>query len=203
MRTLSAILAGCILICGTGCQNEDERILLEEKVKVLEQEKQDLTHRIEQATSENQQLEEQLNVLAKLPDNTKGTNLYTVQTIKISRITNFYDKDEDGKKEKLIVYIQPIDKQGDVLKVGGVVDVQLWDLNKEDGQAKLGQWTAQPDELKQLWFSTVIGSNYRLIFDVGPEIGESKDPLTIKVTFTDCLSGNVFKEQKVIKSQSE
>ena len=110
-----------------------------------------------------------------------------------------YDKDEDGKKEKLIVYIQPIDKQGDIIKVLGSVDVELWDLNKDAGQAKLGRWHVGLDELKKNWFTTLIGGNYRLMFDITDKVTDFTEPLTVKVTFTDYLTGRVFKEQRVIK----
>jgi hypothetical protein len=144
-------------------------------------------------------LEKQVQVLAGLRAEVDIEDLYTLRRIKIHKYTNFYDKDEDGKKEKLIVYVQPIDKQGDIIKVSGSVDVELWDLNKEAGQAKLGQWHAGLDELKQNWFSTLIGGNYRLMFDIADKVDDFTEPLTVKVTFTDYLTGRVFKEQRVIK----
>ena len=50
-----------------------------------------------------------------------------------------------------------------------------------------------------MWFATLITINYRLVFDV-PETVENLDvPLTVKVTFTDYLTGKIFKAQKVIK----
>ncbi len=85
------------------------------------------------------------------------------------------------------------------MKATGAVDVQLWDLNKEQDEALVGQWHVGPEELKGLWFATLIIINYRLTFDVGEKIEEFKEPLTVKVTFTDYLSGKVFKEQRVIK----
>jgi len=142
-------------------------------------------------------LRKRLHVLSGLPEEVKGENLYRLQSIKISRYTNFYDKDKDGKKEQLIVYIQPIDENGDIIKVAGAVDVQLWDLSKEQSQALLGQWHVGPDQLKKLWFATLM-THYRLTFDVADKIDKLKDPLTVKVTFTDYLTGKVFQEQKVI-----
>jgi len=77
--------------------------------------------------------------------------------------------------------------------------VQLWDLNRQDGQALLGQWHIEPNELKKLWFATLITINYRLTFDVADKIEDAEGPLTVKVAFTDYLSGRVFNEQRVIK----
>ena len=86
-----------------------------------------------------------------------------------------------------------------MIKVAGTVDVQLWDLNKADNQAMLGQWRIEPGKLKKLWFATMLGTNYRLTFGVADIIGDTEAPLTVKATFTDYLTGRVYEEQKVIK----
>jgi hypothetical protein len=79
------------------------------------------------------------------------------------------------------------------------VDVQLWDLNKDEGEALLGRWNVKPQELKELWFDALLRTNYRLTFDIADKIDKYEEPLTVKVTFTDYLSGKVFKEHRVIK----
>ena len=174
-----------------------------EQIQQLKQEKTELTRQIERSENENEQQQEQILVLSGLPEEAKAENLYRLQRIKVTRYTNFYDKDKDGEKEKLIVYIQPLDEEGDIVKATGAVDVQLWDLNSSQAnQALLGQWHITPGQLKKLWFATVITINYRLTFDVADKIENIQEPLTIKVTFTDYLTGKVFKEQKVIKPQS-
>jgi len=165
----------------------------------LRQEKAELKDQIERSESEAEQLKKQIQVLSDLPANVRLEHLYNIQKIKITRYTGFYDKDRDGKKEKLIVYIQPIDEQGDIVKATGSVDVQLWDLNKQDGEALLGQWRVGPDELEKLWIATLITINYRLPFDAGDIVDKAEGPLTVKVTFTDYLTGKVFNEQRAIK----
>jgi len=201
--TLYAIFAACLLILAAGCENANKKSPLAEQIQQLKQEKTELTRQIERSENENEQLQEQILVLSGLPEEAKAENLYRLQRIKVTRYTNFYDKDKDGEKEKLIVYIQPLDEEGDIVKATGAVDVQLWDLNSSQAnQALLGQWHITPGQLKKLWFATVITINYRLTFDVADKIENIQEPLTIKVTFTDYLTGKVFKEQKVIKPQS-
>ena len=187
-----------VLLFAGGCESTNSKIPLVEQIQTLKEEKKQLISQIERFKAGNEQLKKQIQVLSGLPED-KLEGLYKLQKIKIGRYTNLYDKDKDGKKEKLIVYIQPIDEEGDIVKAAGAVDVQLWDLNKEAGQALLGQWHVKPDELKKLWFATIITINYRLTFDVADKIDKFEEPLTVRVTFTDYLSGKVFKEQKVIK----
>jgi cell division protein FtsB len=183
-----------------GCENAGSPPdVWQNQIKQLTQEKTQLQSQIEKSKAENQLLEQQIQTLSNLPDGVKPENIYSVHGIKITRYTNFYDKDKDGKKETLIVYIQPIDQEGDIIKAAGDVDVQLLDLNKKDGPALLGQWRITAQQLKELWFKTLLTVNYRLTFDVAGKVENFKDPLTVTVTFTDYLTGRVFKEQKVIK----
>ncbi len=200
--TLYAILAGCLFTAAAGCESTgSQKIPPAKQIQTLKQEKKQLARQIEQSKAEAEQLKKQIQILSDLPPEAKFENLYHLQKTKITRYTNLYDKDKDGKKEKLIVYIQPIDEEGDIVKATGAVDVQLWDLNKENGEALLGQWQVKPDELKKLWFATLITINYRLTFDVADKITGDEESLVAKVTFTDYLTGKVFKEQKVIEPQ--
>jgi hypothetical protein len=198
VRKVTIILVGSLLIIAAGCENSSSKPSLTEEINTLRQEKAELKSRIEQSESEAEQLKRQIQVLSGLPPKVRLKGLYDLQRIKITRYTNLYDKDKDGKKEKLIVYIQPIDEEGDIVKATGAVDVQLWNLNKEDGEALLGQWHVTPSQLKKLWFATLITINYRLVFDIADKITGDEEALVVKVTFTDYLSGKVFKEQKII-----
>jgi len=199
VRTVTIILAGCLLAIAAGCEDGGNRAFLTEKINTLRQEKAELKSQIEQSKSEAEQLKRQVQVLSELPSEVRLEDLYDLQKIKITRYTNLYDKDKDGKKEKLIVYIQPIDEEGDIVKATGAADVQLWNLNKEDDEALLGQWHVTPSQLKKLWFATLITINYRLTFDVADKITGEEEALVVKVTFTDYMAGKVFKEQKIIK----
>lgn len=198
---LFAVFAGSLLAVAAGCDSADRPDPLKEQINSLKQEKTQLTRQIKQSGLENKKLKKQIQVLSGLPADAKLENFYNLQRVKITGFTDFYDKDKDGRKEKLIVYIQPIDQDGDVVKATGSVDVQLWNLNRPNGQALLGQWRVEPDELRKLWFATLLTINYRLTFDVADKIEKFEEPLTVKLTFTDHLSGKVFKEQKVIEPQ--
>jgi hypothetical protein len=187
-----------------GCQDTRERDSLTAQVEQLTQEQAQLQRQIEQSEAQNKQLKEQVQVLAALPENVKLENLRLLASIKIGRYSGFYDKDKDGRAEKLIVYVQPLDEEGDKIKAAGDVDVQLWDLSKTDAGALLGQWHVTPGELKKLWFDTLLTINYRLVFDLPDTITPAalaQDSLTVKVTFTDYLTGRVLTEQKAIKTQ--
>jgi outer membrane murein-binding lipoprotein Lpp len=199
VRTITIILVGCLLTIAAGCENSNSKAFLKEKISTLSQEKAELKSQIEKSKSEAEQLKKQVQVLSKLPPEVRIENLYDLQKIRITRYTNLYDENKDGKKETLIVYIQPIDEEDDIVKASGAVDVELWNLNKKEGQVLLGRWHVTPEELKKLWFATIVTINYRLTFDVSDKITGDEKSLVVKVTFTDYPSGKVFEEQKIIK----
>jgi len=182
-----------------GCDGPDREVILEKENQKLAREKKQLIVQIEESNSEIETLQKQVNVLAKLKPSIRLKTLSNTQEVKITRYTDLYDKDKDGTKEKLIVYIQPIDRQGDTIKAAGAVDVQLWDLNKPAEKAMLAQWRTEPEELKELWFSTIVNRNYRLTFDIADILTGDEESLTVKAIFTDYLTGKVFNVQREIK----
>ena len=200
MRTIIILFAVCLLSLACGCDNANRKPPAEE-LQTLRRQTAQLTGEVQRLTAENTQLQKRLQTLARVPDDVRLEELYRVKSLKISRYTNLYDKDRDGKKEKLIIYFQPMDEDGDVIKSPGAVDVQLWDLNRDENQALLGQWRVDANQLRKLWFSTIVTINYRLTFDIADKVQNFDEPLTVKVTFTDYLTGKVFKEQRVIKPQ--
>jgi hypothetical protein len=152
-----------------------------------------LQARINQLEAENQELLTHVQGSSRFPAQKQAP--YIIQDIKITKYTGFYDKDGDGHKEKLIVYFRPVDDMGDAVKARGAVDVQLWDLNEDVEQARLGQWMIGPEELSRMWFATFIKIHYRLIFDIPQGIEGREGPFTVKVMFKDAFSGRPFQKQ--------
>jgi hypothetical protein len=193
------LLAGTLLFAG--CPHHEDKSYLLEQIDQLTKERSELTHRLEKTESQNAELRQQVHVLSGLPEDKNIDNLCSIDSIAIGKLTNLYDENKDGKYDTLIVYLQTIDDQGDKVKIAGMADVQLWDLNRPDGQALLGAWRVEPQELKDRWVSFIL-TNYRLKFDISELINNYDKPLTVKVTFTDYLTGKVFREQKAIEPKS-
>ena len=191
------------LVFAFGCNDQTaKKSKSEQQAKQLTEQKTDLQNQLEQTKAENAQLLKQAESLSKLPGDKRADAVYHLKSVNIGNYTNFYDANmtpgATGKKN-LVVYVQPIDETGDIIKAGGTVEVELWDLNKKENQARLAQWQVEPNELKTLWLSGLISSGYRLTFDASAIVDKFDKPLTIKVNFTDYLSGMTFTEQFVIR----
>ena len=202
-----AALVLLVCICAivhlvAGC--ESNAILknpLAEQVDTLTRDKKEMMRQIEQLESKNKGLQKQITTLHTLPDDVKLKEIYEVQSIRITKYTNLYDKNKDGKRETLIVYLQPVDQDGDIIKVPADVYIQLLDLDKDKDPVVLGKWHLTPAQMKKLWLNSFMKTHYRLTFDISDKLDSYEEPLTVMVTFADYLTGKVFEEQKQIKPQ--
>ncbi|MEJ2702865.1 MAG: hypothetical protein P8Z79_10540 [Sedimentisphaerales bacterium] len=198
--TFAILTCACCLVLAAGCQDTNKCEPLLAHIDRLTQSQSKLQDDLTRVKSEDEQLKQQVQVLSGLPKDVRLASLYQLQAVRIYRYTTLLDENKDGKMDHLVVYLQPIDEQGDVVKAAGAVNVQLWDLNKPSGQALLGQWNVGPEELKKRWVSFLV-TDYRLTFKLPEEIAHWERPLTVKVTFTDYLRGKVFNEQRVIQPE--
>jgi hypothetical protein len=196
VRTATILLLMCVAAWVCGCESGEREAQLLKEVGALKLENQELASKLAESEAEAGRLEKQVKTLEELGPEVRAEGLYRLEAVKITRYTGLYEKEG---KEKLIVYLQPIDESGDVIKAAGQVDVQLWDLNRAAGEALLGEWHVSAEELKELWFDTLLSRNYRLVFDVDKKIAEYERPLTVKVNFIDYLSGKTFSEQRAIE----
>jgi outer membrane murein-binding lipoprotein Lpp len=184
----------------SGCNSENQIKQLQIQIENLTEEKAELAKQIKLKNSENEELTKRNQTLAELPDQVKGKNLYQLASVNIHRFSGFSDEDKDGEKDTLVVYIQPIDENGDKFKAPGTVEVELWNLNNSQEQALLHSWPVEFEELKEKWIALLV-INYRLTFDITGIVENFDEPMTIKIKFTDYLSGRTFYDQKVIEPE--
>ena len=191
-----ALIVGAGLTCG--CDNGGKGPSWEQ-IKTLKEERTTLQMQVEQLQGENERLAGQVQTLSVLKPDVRLESLPEVGKIEVSKRTGLYDKDKDGKKETLIVYVCPYDKTGDAIKAGGQVQVKLLDLNAKAGRILLGQWEVAGAKLKESWAGTFMTNYYRLTFDVAEVLTGEEEELTVKVGFTDYIGGKVLTAQRVLK----
>ncbi len=130
--------------------------------------------------------------------NERLATLFTTHGLRFGRLTGGADLDpkqpgDDGLK----IYVVPTDAHGQPLKAAGSFVVEAFDLAKGDN-ARVGRWEYPLDQAAKNWFGQAMLYTYVLPApwqQQRPEHGE----LTIRVTFSDALTGRSFTEQKVVK----
>ena len=196
-RMLQSVLVLLAAVLPAGCGNGDNRRLWE-SFEQLKRENTDLSLQAQALQQENAQLSEQVQTLAGMDQQVRLQQLDTLQTVRLGKRTGLYDFDENGTKETLVVYVEPLDSAQDHIKAVGTVDVQLWDLNAAPEAAKLAQWTRPPEAIQKHWGGSIFASYYRLPFAVFDVLTGQEQELTVKVTFTDHLTGKVLGDQVTI-----
>lgn len=185
------------LLVSAGC-GDSAKTSLFGQIKSLGDEKTDLKMQVQQLEVENKELTKQVDTLTAIGPKARIDALERIDRIELGKITGLFDKDNDGVEESLIVYIRTIDGAGDLVKAAGSVKVELWDLD-DPGNPLLADWEVKPDELTKSWTSTMLTNYYRLKFDITGLLDDTKKELTVKVVFTDYVTGKVHRDQRVIK----
>ena len=198
MKLIGVLAPLMLVLTLAGCGRDNISDSLKAQIDELRTEQLKLKKDLAQAQAQYEQADKQIEVISTIDRNVRIDSLYQLTDVKLGNYTGLFDKDKDGTKETLIVYLQPIDDVGDIIKAKGKVNIELWDLSKEGYHAKLGEWSLENKDLKTKWI-TALFTNYKLSFDVSDIAAASTDPLTVKAKFTDYLSGKVFEKQALIE----
>jgi FtsZ-binding cell division protein ZapB len=204
-------LCGCILLF-IGCQEKAKSSKSKGLVGAkAEQSEVTLKRENEKLKEQNQQLKERLETLMGINKPARIEAISTVSAIQLTNRCGIYDKsnavrrpqaedsNDTSKKKMLMVYLRPIDDMGDVLKAAGAVKIELWNLGAKPSDALLKSWQIEPKELKKKWSGSLLTSYYKLPFDVNSILTGKEKEITLRVEFTDYLTGKILKEQSVIK----
>lgn len=196
MRSQSAITALLLALIFGGCRTA--------AVKTDEVSEEDLSAQVEQlrreVTEKQKRIEEQSEQLAILRGFSAERlgRLVRVKSIEFGRFTLGYDDTKDGIDEGINVYLYLRDGRGDKIKAAGVVELELWDLGVEEGQALLGQWQYGLEQLGDYWIGALISHHYKFKLPWPGGIGPVHDNLTLRCKFKDALTGSEFEIQKLI-----
>ncbi len=157
----------------------------------------DLVRRNEQLEETIGRQNEQIADLQNLGDK-RLEKLFYVTHLELGRRSGGVDKDGRSGDDAVVVYLQPVDRDGHVIKAAGEVTVQLYDLANAPAENLIGEYHWSLDELGATWAGGFLGSSqFSLLcpWRTGPP---AHDQITIRATFTDYLTGKTFTAQRVV-----
>jgi hypothetical protein len=145
-------------------------------------------------------LESRATTVPVLPSERVG-RLFSTHGIKLGRLTGGADLDPSRPgDEGLKVYVTPTDETGDELKAAGSFVVEAFNLTQPDGEVRVGRWEFGTEKAQQTWRSLGILYGY-VLEGAWPDAPPRATELTVRVSFTDELTGRTFTEQRVVKVQ--
>jgi len=194
--TLTLFLTVAVLLAG-GCRGgplgtgrADELTAARERVEELEAQNADLQRRLAEK-------DERIETLLVLGEK-RLDKLFHVAAIEIGRYTGGIDTDGEAGHDAVKVYLRPLDAAGSPIKAAGTVRIELFDLAARPPGRRLGVYDWGPDEIGRRWFSSAFTYHYSFIcpWQAGRP---SHETLTVRVTFTDYLTGKTFTAQRACK----
>ena len=116
--------------------------------------------------------------------------LFTVHGLEFGKLTGV-DEDEGVLK----IYVVPTDDSGQKLKAAGSFVVAAFDL-ANDPHSLIARREFSVDEARRMWFGQAL--LYEYVLPIPWNSPPQHPEVTIKVSFTDALTGRTFTGQKVI-----
>ncbi len=189
--------AGLLVVVGCGKPNA-ANIQVRRENQDLRAKVDNLERRQQAYLAQIRAMESQATTVPVLPQ-ARIEPLFTTHGLQIGRLTGSVDFNsktpgEDGLK----VYVVPTDASRQPIKAAGSFIVEAFDL-AQGSDHRIGRWEFPLEGAAKHWVGRLMLYTYALEcpWQTRPEHGE----VTVRVTFTDALTGRTFTEQTMVKVQ--
>ena len=179
------LLVGCI-----GPNGEDAAA----RLRRCQKENESLKANVQYLQAELIAGQEQIRTLQALGDKRMDL-LFSVSDITIGKYTAGVDLDDKDGQDGVRVYLTPIDRDGHALKAAGSVKIQMFDLAAKENM--VAECNFPVERISEQWSGGFMAYHYRFDCPWGKQ--PEHDELTVRVEFTDYLTGKTFTAQKVCR----
>lgn len=193
---LASLLGWLALLPSAGCPSAAE-LELRRRVDQLTGQVTEKDHQLAAQRLTIEQLHQQLGQVRGLtPEDLEKT--FYPEKIEIASLSGGDDYDGRPGDDGVTVYLRPLDRDGDAVKVAGDIRVELYDLANPPDQNLIGVYSIGVDQVSQLWYGKFATYHYtvRCPWKDGPP---RHDEITIRATFVDYLTQRVITAQTACK----
>ncbi len=199
--TRAASVLMLALLCVTGCTPgvpaekfrdvQAKLLLAEEQVKRLESQLAD-----QQETIRN--LQAQIVKLRQIKSDSIDDLIVPVK-IELERLSGGYDNDGKVGDDGIVLYVQPVDADGHIVKAAGTLDIELFDLQAPSGQQRIAPYQFDAKTTRSKWYGRMWTNHFTVYCPWPPGKPPAHDLVTANVVFTDLLTGRSLKAQAAYK----
>jgi len=191
------LLAFSLVLPGCGARPNAANIELRKQVMELEQQVEQMRLERDADRATIVSLQSDRPTTQSLPQE-RLDELFTVAGIKLGRLTGGFDADpQQSGDESIRVHVAPFDSSGDDLKASGTVVVEAFDLSSD--AARIGRWSFDLAATRSAWNSSGLLYEYVLDCPLSAVAAPKSGELTLRVTFTDALTGRSFSAQQLVR----
>lgn len=152
----------------------------------------------EQKTVRN--LQEQL-ANARGMDGATFDQLIVPVRIKLASRSGGYDLDGKPGDDGVVLYVQPIDRDGHVIKAAGSISVTLLDLSEPSKPGVISEYEFDLPTTRTLWYGRLMTNHFTVRCPWPPSGPPPIDEVTARIEFTDLLTGRVLIAQQRFEIQ--
>jgi hypothetical protein len=117
---------------------------------------------LEAAQRENQALRAQINGSGVEALSAEyAAAMFTVTEVALHRLTGGIDTDGFEGDDALLVFLRPLDGEGDLRKAPGTATIELFDMALDEPQRRIGFWQFGPEETHAHWYAGLLVGGYR------------------------------------------
>ena len=186
-------------VVGCGPSEAEKFRDLSRQINALKIEKIELEERLAKRDAAIEGLEGQLRRLREA-GMAPPAPLFEVDRIEILGISGAIDTDGQTGVDAVAVYIRPLDRDGDVLKRGGVIDVRLIDFASSEGPRQVGGVRVEDaDAIRRSWYGKFWTNHYKVVVPLAPGAGlRAGQELDIVAEFVDAATGRLHRARRVV-----
>jgi hypothetical protein len=160
---------------------ERDRLAGQERIDELER-----TLASQEATIRS--LQSQINSLHGIQGNPADV-LIVPQRIELASMSGCYDTDGEVGDDGVVLYIQPIDADGSVIKAPGEVTVDLLDPLNPPGRVEFASYHFDWPHLRPMWYGRLWTNHYSVKCPWPQGHLPAHDEIIVHVIFTELLTG--------------
>lgn len=188
------LAAGCAVIgWAAGCVSQTELELRQQISRLRDTVRQKDDQLVAQKASIDE-LNQQLAVARSISEDDLKRIFYPERLI-IDKLSGGAEYDQQPGDDGVTVYLKPVDREGDVIKVAGDVRIQLYDLAASPGRNLIGEYAIPVDQIGKLWHGKLLTGHYTIKCP-WPNRPPEHPEITIRVTFVDYLTKRVVSAQR-------
>lgn len=169
-------------LLATGCASRGNSELLEanlrqqqDQIASYERKVSKLHDELVAARAETDQLRRELLAMGKDGRQEATEPLSKVAGIQFnSMMTGGRDADGSPGHDVITAVLAPHDKDGDLVKLGGELELEVLDLTRPANEQRLGHWKYSSEQARELWHSGFLASGFQVDLPVaaGAKSGE-------------------------------
>lgn len=186
------VLAALLVAGGTGCQTATE-IALRREIATLRDAVQKKEHRLAAQQAALDELNQQLRVARGFSEEDLK-KLYYPERLVIDSLSGGADYDRRPGDDGVTVYLRPVDRDGDAVKVPGDITIQLYDLAAPAQANFIGEYKVPVDQVGRLWHGKLLSQHYTIKCP-WPHGPPQHAEITIRALFVDYLTKRVVSAQ--------